>query len=179
MKSLYSPVERSYWVRQLSLKTGVRESDLLEELNKLPEQFVVSEPAESQVDSLDKKQKIPRRVLVSRQLVSLAAQKNWLERLQPYLEYFPVQYKDLISSGLKSDDPKIEMVFSLSNLPIEEEKLEQYFANLVLELKKEYWKEKMAIASQAVRQAESVGDKDVMAKADAEFDTITKEMHNL
>ncbi|MEK9186412.1 MAG: DNA primase [Patescibacteria group bacterium] len=179
IKTMFSPVERSHWIRRLSIKTGIRESDLSEELNKLPEQNMVSAPAEPLTDSLNDKQKIPRRVLISRQLVSLAAQKNWLERLQPHLEYFPVQYKDLIASGLKSVDPKIEMVFSLSSIPLEEEKFEPYFTTLILELKKEYWKEKRTAASQAVRQAEFAGDKDAVAKTEAEFDTITKEMHNL
>ncbi len=175
IKNIYSPVERGHWLKQLSLKTGVREDFLLEEMNRIKTADLLTQS----LPETDNKEKLSRKELISDQLIGLALNCDLVHKLQPHLEYLAPAHQTAVVSGLKNLDNQLALRVSFAVSQLDLKKTENYFDILIRELKREYFKEKRSAVSQAIRAAEINQDETALTKAKEEFNLINEEMQNI
>jgi DNA primase len=119
IKKLASPVERHHWVREIAERENLRESDLLEEMEKLnePEAFVKRKETE---EEQGEPRKLSRRELVSERILAILSQKEeWRDRLSAVQDYLPPPYftvYNCIVSGKRPDEEKLAAMLDLISL---------------------------------------------------------------
>ncbi len=107
-----SAVERAHWLRELSFKSGVREADLLLEINVLGESaFSPVKKTDSFSTRMpsDNKVKVSRKELIAKRLISLYfisdVVKRELERVKAYLPEAELElYNAIVSDSLSSNE---------------------------------------------------------------------------
>jgi len=119
IKKLASPVERHHWVREIAERENLRESDLLEEMEKLsePETFVKRKETE---EEQGEPRKLSRRELVSERILAILSQKGeWKDRASAIRDYLPPTYftvYNCIVSGKRPEEEKSAVLLDLISL---------------------------------------------------------------
>ncbi len=193
IKNLASAVERAHWLKELSIKTGVKEEALAEEMEQLKSaNWSNSESVNLKTSKLinqSTNQLISRRELIAQRLLSLILVKeNLSSLLKDYIEYLPENYKiiyDVLIQKKETGDGGSDELMNLISLRAtfetqgaDEEKLNKEFHELLKHLKLEYCNERKRVLSKIIKEAEKNGDEKRLAEVLKEFDQISKSADN-
>src|SRR3989344_1340669 len=186
---MWSPVEKSHWLSELSHISGVKEKDLIEELERLSRGE--SQIGNEAVGEVIQKRKLKRRDIVIEQLLSLAAgDDRFKKEIKSFSELVPIHYievyKTISGVGYVAKDPQIQSLVNLIILRsgflfdlIPEENLEVEFNNLLRELKLEQLKEKRSLLGAQISKAEEDDDEENVLKLLKEFDDVLRKMQDI
>ncbi len=184
IRNLWSPIEQSYWLRELSYITGVPEKQLFEEMDKLSVSEMVSSSAETEPE----RQKVTRVELIARRLLSLAHFKEELRpQIEPYLDFMPGKYR-LVYESLGNNgvsDPEIKELLDMVSLsyfevaPAEEEKILLELKQLVRELELEHLNRIKEEISHQILEAEKLDNESDLLNKLKEFDDVSHKIQYL
>lgn len=188
---LWSPVERSHWISELASRSGVKEKDLIDELERLnfSDEGVLAAPEEEG----SKKRKLERIDILVEQLLGLAAgDDRFKKEMKLKSDLVPSHYIEVynVISGSGSSesarDPQIQSLVNLIVLRsgflfdlIPEEQLEIEFNNLVRELMLEHLRERRANLAVQISEAEQNEDEEKVFKLLREFDDVLRKMQDI
>ncbi len=166
-----SPVERSYWLKELSKKIGADEEALRAEMQGIsgkPSQEGVGKEAIKENPPAEPILPITRWELLSQRLLSAMLALNKFEFLGESAKCLASGYEpvlDLLRAGQRrSEDLRLDGVLNLIVLR-SEELSESEISELKEHLVREYSKERRKELTQVIRQAEARGDEAAMQKA--------------
>jgi len=192
--NLYSQIDRSDWLRELSHRTDISENDLREEMDKLKLQ---AETSRSQVErgltSLNDQQnatpaKLGRLELVAMRVLGLAlANESFRPMVVPLLEFMPegfqLAHKHLFEGSEATNDTRRLVDFiSLSagaSYGLDEEDKQLEIKGLLGEIEIEYWKLRAENLRNQIRSAEIKGDEATLAIKLKEFDSVSRRMQDI
>lgn len=185
-----SPIEQSHWLHELSIKSGVKEEALIDEIKqlkteKISGQFFQKTAVQKQNNNFSRKE------LIAQRLLSLAvAKKDFHNQLKQCFDYLPKNYLMIAenimdkNSQKKFNDADLDELFNLISLRSsfesgsDEEKLDSECLELTKQLRLEHLKEKREELMKSIKKAERDNDEDTAQKLLKEFDEISKIMHN-
>jgi DNA primase len=186
LRNIASPVERDFWMKELSKRTGVAEATLKDEAEKsAPAAYSSAGAGGADAmtgDAQIPKRQVSRQELIAEDLLSVALARNDFAFIEDCAIFFTPSQKEiftLLKSGKrKSDDPALDAVVNLIVLrdpTVVGELSEEDAAVLKEGLAKEYYKERRKVLSLAVRNAEARGDETELAAALAELSKLPGE----
>ncbi len=193
IKNLVSAVERSHWLKELSLRTKIEEKALAEEMEQLKTRINADSYGDkrghisiNQRNNL-RESALNRRELICQRLISLAIlEKNFQEKISEYLDYFPEDYlliwKNLTEKISLNDERLINLLnlihlrSSFESSVLDEEKIEQEFRELLRQLKLEHLKEKKQELSRLLKEAEENNDETKINFTLKQFNESVKEL---
>lgn len=177
IRNLWSPIERAYWLRELSHKTGLPEKQLVEEMERLV--TIYEGEATSEVSG-ETKRKVGRAELICERLLSLTnAIEDWRREVEPYLQFMPPTYQTVyrVLGGTSPASPDIKEILDIVSLQTFEEKEERVrkeFEALLRELELEFLNRKQQEMSKYILQAESLANEEELMTRLKEFDDISR-----
>lgn len=187
IKHIWSPVERSEWVRELSHRVGVPERDLVEEMDRLDAgasgREEVVESGRAAVRALERHELIAERIL---SLVSVYERLR--DQLEPHLAYMPARYQEAFRAmvGNVEVEPDVQRIVDLASLQASllfgdftEEKAAVEMRTLLYELTLEHLRKERARAAHEIQLAEAAGDERTLEKYLKEFDSILRKMQDI
>ncbi len=179
LKSIASPVERSFWFTDLAKRTGIAERTLEEEAEKTAVAGgaaavrAAQGGAGGETDGEAAKREVRRQELIFEELASAALAKNDLGMLDdcaPFLAPPQREVVRILASGKRaSEDPALDASIGLIVLRTGGDLEKEEVSTLKRELEKEYYKERRQILAQAVKNAEARGDEKELKAALAEL----------
>ncbi len=177
LKDIASPVERDFWMKELSRRTGVGVKVLEEEAEEIS---VATAPDYSkrggQAEVSEKPKPVARRDLIIERMFAAALSKNDFGIFDDCEDYLAPPQKEILeilkSGARKSDDPALDETIGTIVLRASNESSDAEIKTLKTELMKEYIKERRNILKLAVRNAEASGN-------DAELKAALEELKNL
>ena len=199
IKNLASPIERAYWLKELSITADIKEEALIEEMAvlKLETNNLQTEPYSAPLKSDDNLRTVGvqilktenRKDLISQRLLSLIIIKKELaSSLDDYLYYFSGDYlkiMEIMARNEKIMDKQLLDVFDLINLRVsfesqflEQKDIDVEFSDLLSYLRLEHLKEKRQELLKKIKDAEKDGNDETICSILKEFDTISKMIHN-
>ena len=199
IKNLASPIERAHWVKELSSAVDIKEEALLEEMAVLKSEannFQINSnlaPLKSSDNFLivgGQFQKAENRkdLILQRLLSLMLIKKELADGLNDYLYYFSGDYlkiAEIIVSNEKIMDKQLSDLFDLINLRasfesqfIEQKDIDIEFSDLLQYLRLEHLKEKQQELLKKIKDAEKIGNDEIVSSISKEFDTISKMIHN-
>lgn len=182
LNSISSPVERSFWLKELGRRVGIQEKTLEEEAERLITQ--VSPSAGSREEEIEKKEQrvFTRRELLSQRLISVMISGNRFDILGEYEEYLLPQYRkvlEILKTGEKrSGDPELDEILNIVILRSDEFS-QREFEELKEHLFREYIKERREELVAAIKKAELAGDEKAFRAASEELYKIAEKLRNL
>lgn len=187
MKVLASPIEKTYWMKELSMRTSLPEQALAEEMERL--EAKKSETRDESREDERAPRVRPRREIIAERLLSLVIIRDGFRTAcDASLAYLPETYR-LLFHALESGAPRmsddladlmntITLRASFERELLGEEHLDEEFEGLLRELRREYFKEEQDRLAQVVQQAEREGDEAEIRARLAQFDEASRLMHN-
>ncbi|MBI4085170.1 MAG: DNA primase [Candidatus Liptonbacteria bacterium] len=173
IRNVTSPVLKSFWLRELSKRTGVGELTLVEEMErgtptgKKAEQEEISEPAAVK--------KFYRREILSQRCLAWMLHKGDFGGTEEIFSNLPGNYREIFSllkDGVRrSDDPAIDELLNIIVFQQREASTEE-FETLKVELYKEYLKERRRELTSIIKEAEQSNDQKLVDKAMQELDNL-------
>jgi DNA primase len=182
IKKISSPVERDYWLKKLSEKTGVDMKVLAEEMDKIKS---VDISAAGQAGPEEKERaKISRQDLIGGRILSLISANDYWEKGEQVYPYLSSRYQRVFeilkNNKHKSDDPSVDgLIEEIHFATGRSEDPEKEIDKLKKELQKEYFREKKKIILGKLKKLEAGQNNEETEKALKEFDALTKEELNL
>ncbi len=189
IKNLWSPVERSHWLRELTYRSGISEKELTAEMDQLDEGQDKAVPA---VPIKEEKRKLERRELVALRILGLIAlRKDLASLIRPHLELMPALYREAFEliingSGNGSSSPEVQEIVNFASLrsgiefvDSEEEQLEVELKELINELQYEHLKRLRDETGRLVLLSEQSGREEELTAHLKQLDEIVKKLHNL
>jgi len=192
IKILASPIEKQHWLRELSLKTRIKEEALAEEMEQLKIisnfQNPIFKPMARQ-EQKDLLQTTVRIDLIAQKIIGILTIKEDLHsHIKSHLDYFPETYSAIVRSFIEKTEIKEEHHINLLNAIslktsfdfqiIDEEKINREFQELIRQLQLEYLRDKRQILINSLKEAESEKDEQKIEALLHEFDDMSKLMHN-
>lgn len=173
--NIASPVEKSFWFKELSKTSGVQEGVLLEEADRIKTAGVYeTKKSEASEEELSQK-KYSRQELLGEKLLRAAVAKNNYSFIGDSEEYLAPLHRNVLavlkSGGRKSDDPAVDELLNFVILGSEDAG-EAEIQELKLGLAKEHFKGKRRLLTETVKKAEFAGD-------DAGEHSALEELNNL
>ena len=182
LKVIASPVERGFWFAELAKRTGIPEKTLQEEAEKSSSGVPASSPrrADGAGDDDAAKREVSRQDRLAERLFIAAFSKNdfaIVEDCLPYLKPAQKEVFRLLAAGQhKSEDPGLDHVVGMivfgggggGDGGVSDDEI----MRLKAELAKEYYRERRAILTLAVRNAEANGNDAELAAALKELDGL-------
>ncbi len=167
LAAIASPVERDFWMKELSRRTGIAEKTLEEEAGKSETGDV---PPAAAVEEAAPRRQVARAELLFEDLMTIALAKGDLplfDDCAPFLDPFQKEVVRTIASGKrKSDDAAVDAVIDLVMLrEAPPEPWDGEIAKLKAELAREYYRERRRIIAQAIKNAEARHDEKELAAA--------------
>lgn len=173
IKNISSPILRSFWLKELSKKTGVGELTLSEEMERAVPKKVSQneEPAAQPVEA----RKFSRWEMLAQRCLARLLQKGDFSEGKEFFPHLPGNYREIFSvleSGKRrSDDSLTDELLNIIIFQQREAGAEE-FETLKLELYKEYLKERRRELISVIGQAERSGDQRSLDKAMQELDNL-------
>lgn len=160
IKNLASIIEQNYWIKELSKKSGIGESALLEEMAILAERDSLKKDGGYKKEEAADKESVSRRDLIAQKLISLAIFKNNLGGIQDSVFYFTEPYKKVFSVIEKKEEVFDERVKGLIDLVYLRSGLErdESLEELKKQLKIEFLKARMQELGLLIKKREREGD---------------------
>ncbi|MDO8536985.1 MAG: DNA primase [bacterium] len=164
VKNIASPVEKSFWLKELAKRTGVEERILTEEMDHVPapNSSLVKTIAENvDEDAHAHVKKSSRRELIGEQLLRAAVAKNDYTCIDDCAQYLAEPHQAALTAfkngTRKASNPEIDelmnfIVLGSTELAPEDSDM------LKLELAKEHKREKSYLLAAEVKRAEVAGD---------------------
>ncbi|MEK7553092.1 MAG: DNA primase [Patescibacteria group bacterium] len=192
IKILASPIEKQHWLRELSLKTRIKEEALAEEMEQLkiiPNfQNPIFKPMARQ-EQKDLLQTTARIDLIAQKIIGILTIKEDLHpHIKSHLDYFPETYSVIARSFVEKTEIKEEQHINLLNAIslktsfdfqiIDEEKISREFQELIRQLQLEYLRDKRQILINSLKEAENEKDEQKIEALLHEFDEMSKLMHS-
>ena len=188
ISDLWSPVERSHWIRELSHRTGVRDSELTEELEGVSKG---KRSEEASVPERSETRKLERKDIMVEEILSFASgDERFREKARSLEEYIPEHYREAFAAvvggakaevGLQTrniiDLAALQAGFLFEVIP--ENKLETEFSRLAKELALECLREKRAQVGAQISTAEARGDEKRASSLLKEFDGLLRKMQDI
>ncbi|MEK7590312.1 MAG: DNA primase [Patescibacteria group bacterium] len=189
IKNLHSPVERAQWIKELSVRTGIGESAMLEEMDALESAVHLS----PQNNGTNDEQKVfinkSRKDVIAQRLLSLvSADARFLPEAKLVSDFLPEAYKQVLAVMESSSSPAAKEIADLavlvnlrSSLELQRpsEKMGEEFKDLLKQLESEHLKERREILGTTIKNAEEKGDEKAITDALKEFDFISKKLQNI
>jgi DNA primase len=159
LKTISSPVEQGFWLKELSKRTGITERTLEEESTKaIPTGIPVAAQKEEEIA----KRNVTRAELITEELLSAAFAKGDFALLDDCTGFLTPQQKEILrllkTGKAKSQDPSVDEVVGLIMLRASGDFPGETVDALKAELAKEYYKERRKIITQAIKNAEAKGN---------------------
>lgn len=178
LKNIASPVERSFWLKELAGRTGIDEKILIEEAEKIDTsktEFAKKiGDVEAEKNAPNSRRSSRRELIGERLLRAAVAVSDYgsLEDCVPHLALNHQGVLEILKSGERaSTDPALDE--TLNFIVLGSEKLDaQEITALKCELAKEHLRDKRQALTTAVRRAESSGD-------EAELRSTLEELNSL
>lgn len=175
IKNIQSPVARTFWLKELTKRTGVDEKTLSEEMEKLvSKREYTSRKTEEETEQATSK-KFSRWELLAQRCLAAALSRGNLDDSEDYFSYIPGQYREIFAvfqnGGRRSDDPILDELMNFIVFQQKEAGFEE-FEELKRQLYKEYLKERRQELVDAVKQAERSGDERLHRAAIQELDKL-------
>ncbi len=173
IKNISSPILRSFWLKELSKRTGVGELTLSEEMERAVPKKVSQneEPAAQPVEA----RKFSRWEMLAQRCLARLLQKGDFAEGKEFFPHLPGNYREIFSvleSGKRrSDDSLTDELLNIIIFQQREAGAEE-FETLKLELYKEYLKERRRELISVIGQAERSGDQRSLDKAMQELDNL-------
>ncbi len=191
IRSVWSKIDQSVWLKELAYRTGMRESQLAEEMERLPDSPVRSleNNTETVSHTIDLPRPVLRRDILAERILSLAGVRTELgEKLLSYKEFMPSNYWEVYeyTKGKSNPGSKLEELLTIISLRssfeldiLGEERVQGEFEKLLYELELEYLKEKQEQIRREVAEAE-IGDnpEEVAAKLKL-FDEVSRKVQDI
>ncbi len=196
IKILASPIEKQHWLRELSLKTRVKEEALAEEM----EQLKIQNPIRRLTDqiprlrqdfggqAISKQIPLSRIELIAQKIIGILTIKEDLHpHIKSHLDYFPETYSVIARSFVEKTEigehhadllNMISLETSFDFQIIDEEKINREFQELIRQLQLEYLRDKRQILINSLKEAENEKDEQKIEIILREFDEMSKLMHN-
>ena len=190
---IWSPIDRSFWIRELSHRTGIGERELVEEMEKMKlgeNEKVFSPPAADAVSPGLKPES--RLELISLRLLGLAGEKDRLRNsMGEYGDYLPEKYRaayqTLSSKEETATSLDIQGLLNLislrggldADLLNDDEKLESEFKTLLQELEIEFLSNEKNDLARKISSLEEGADEGELVAALRRFDEISKKIQNI
>jgi len=176
IKNVASPIQRNFWLQELSKWSGLREQVLAEEAERLQDKTLAADSSDNSPSVFEKR--FSRRELISQRLLSMAVLQSNFEFVQELVSHIPPPYDEIfvmLKSGKRSsENPAIDEILNLVILR-SETLLPEEMEALKEELRKEYVREKRHTLTEMVRRAEEGGDEARLAAALAELKALSVE----
>lgn len=173
LKSIASPVERGFWLKDLSARSGITESVLNEEAEKAATPGI---PVATAKEEEVAKREVKRKELLFEELLSAALAGNdfaLLDGCAPFLNPLQKEILRLLKSGKrKSEDPSLDAIIDLVVLRAGSGLGQEEAATLKEEFIKEYYKERRQILTQAIKNAEAKGNEAELGAAIEELSKL-------
>ncbi|MDO8664072.1 MAG: DNA primase [Candidatus Liptonbacteria bacterium] len=173
LRNIASPVLKSFWLKELSKKTGVNELTLSEEMERAVPQktFAAQTPSEQPIES----KKFSRREMLAQRCLAWVLQKGDFEGAENFFPHLPGNYREIFSvlksGGRRSDDPVIDELLNIIIFQQREAGTEE-FEELKLELYKEYLKERRRELTSIITQAERSNNQKLVDETAAELNNL-------
>jgi len=163
IKQLSSQLEQYHIIQQLSLKTKIKESILLDELERIK-----TSPALS--SNLVSKEKIPRIDLICQDLFSLAfSNKQFLPSLKEHQEFLPPKWQEILNGNNNQEINLLELRGDYKFQNIDQNELEKLFQELINQLKIEFYKNQGEKLKSKIELAQQNGNLNELNKLLKEF----------
>lgn len=190
IKNIYSAIEKSSWIKELSSKTGIEERLLMEELGALKTEPAFRKIEEQKVFPQPQESRWGRRDSISQRLLSLAeTNKEFLQELNNGRQYLPETYQRVLTalgpSGAGNLSPDLQNLITAiklqSSLNTQEsaEKIGQEFKELLKQLRLEHLRDRQKELSRAIVNAEQKEDVQTLVSAMKEFDFVSRELQDI
>ncbi len=193
IKNIYSPVEKSKWLKELANKTKIDEKSLIEEMEVLQDSPAMAGQAGSggiaEESSIPPAHSLPRKDLLSQRIISLVVARKDLFKAGDIAPALTAAYQKVFS--YLNGEAGVELpaqhkaVADLLSLRVsvdgstDEEKIRDEARELLRQLQLENYKDQRLVLKSTIEQAEKAGDEVQLAAALAEFDKISKEIQTL
>ncbi|MEK7192379.1 MAG: toprim domain-containing protein, partial [Patescibacteria group bacterium] len=187
IKNIYSPVEKSQWIKEVSASSGIEEKYLLEEMEALSVPEIGNVIGESA--NPEERPELSKKELIVQRIVSLVmAKKELYGQSTPALADLPADYKEILvhfGTGAGNLPPKVQYLFdnlllrSSLNIGLKEDAMKHELSELLYRLKIENLKEKRQQLQLSILKAEQQKDDRALMEVLSEFDRVSKEIQNL
>lgn len=175
IQNMMSPVERDFWMQELSRHTGLAEKVIREEAENLPAKAITGQKEESVSEAPAQSKPVSKRDLLSRDLLSATLALNDFSLIKDSALYLTRPYEEIykiLSEGGKSTaDPELDtmmnaIVLKAETIPVPElQDLKEF-------LKGEYIKEKRQELTASIRVAEAQGNEEKVLEALTELNKL-------
>ncbi len=173
LKNIASPVERGFWLKDLSVRSGIAEKTLEEEMARANAAGI---PAAAPKEEMAPKREVGRAELIVEALLAAALAKNdfaIFDDCATFLDPIQKEILRILKSGkTKSEDPSLDETIGLIVLRAPGDIALEEIEALKAELSKEYYKERRKILAQAIKNAEARGN-------ETELKAALEELKNL
>ena len=189
---MVSPIERNYWLKNLSLKTGVKEEALMDEMAQIKtiSNFSALSTQIQITQSFNNSVPQSRRELIAERLIGLVINdQSLINQIKEYFVYLPENYSTIVQCLINKTKPADEQVanlldsislnFSFKNIISDKKKPEEEFIELLRHLKAEYLKDKREELAKFIKKTENDGNEKEITSALKEFDKVSKLIHNI
>ncbi len=189
IKNLISPIERDYWIKELSLLVNIGEQVLVQEMTQLSEIKKENRTEKNLINNQLQITAPTRRDLIGERLIALTIIKDSLKnKMEEYFQYLPEKFQKIFNYCSKkepSDDSEIARLADdlvlRSSLEIEKtdmEKIDEEFSDLLKQLRSESLKEKRNELMRAIKEAERKKDEQKLSEVLKQFDELSKLLQN-
>jgi DNA primase len=170
LRSMASPVEREFWIKKLSERTGIADRTLEEESKRAGPEGPFEPFVAKQEQEEAQKRPMPRAELLYGELLAIALSRNDFSLFDDCVLFLnPTQaevLRILASGARKSDDPSLDFMIDLAVLREPPQDVsDAETAKLKSSLAGEYYKERRQILLQAIKNAEVRHDEPELAAA--------------
>ncbi len=190
IRNISSSIERSHFLRELSLETNIPETALMEEMQSIKSDHAPVFRAVSGPSPIPQKAKQLRKDAISENILSiLVKDSSFRPDIELCKEFFSPRYKLIFESfdvgGFSniSDDIResVDLISLRSGLddPGGEKEVKVNLKRLLKELKSESLKSRLLEIKLDIGKFEREGDEDGLKKALKEFDSMSKDLHNV
>ncbi len=175
IKNISSPILRSFWLKELSKKTGVSELTLSEEMERAASIRQLANTREEPAAQPVETRKFSRWEVLAQRCLAWLLQKGDFSEGKEFFPHLPGNYREIFSvleSGKRrSDDSLTDELLNIIIFQQREVGAEEFEA-LKLELYKEYLKERRRELISLIGSAERSGDQSLLEKAMQELDNL-------
>lgn len=161
IKTISSPLEQASWIQEVTMKIGVGEHTIREEMERLPK--TTSNQVSIPNETNKPKKELSRKELIVRRILELGG--------APELAEYAPEYIAVGASAVVA----LRAALTVSTITPEDQ--EKELRTLVGELSREFYKERRAVLKNAIVQAQNEGDEKALHAALNEFDSITHKLH--
>ena len=190
IKNLASPVERSFWIKELSNKTSIDEKTLNEESAQL-QSPVIDKENSSQLSVADRQMPVSlsRLELIAERVLSLAMQEGaFIPEVKDYYNYLPEGYQCVyrhLANGEKFDNPLVNkliddltMKSGLEEGESSQDDISKEFFGLLKHLKLEALSRRKTEVAKEIKEAERSKNEEKLRVSLKQFDEISKMLQN-